>query len=207
MNRIKTTWLSVCLAFAGATSAFAQEGAPCASGTCAPGFSFGAGGGACASGNCGQASCHRSHCAYLFHCQEGPVRIKTHVGCPPPVCSPCMKPNWGYYETCWNPWPVGPDFSHCRTMPPAASVVLNPNAGPMYVPGNLPPGMAAPGAGGQVRPSEQIPTRPKVNPTPTQLPVSTRPPAPQTYTIPQVGQANPQPTLPPQQANSFRPGF
>ncbi len=78
--------------------------------------------------------CQRHHCPpHLKHCTEGPPRICYKHGCPRPICNPCLNPNWGYFETCWNPWPWPPDFSHCRAVPPAATVVLNPDAAPFGV--------------------------------------------------------------------------
>ena len=38
-------------------------------------------------------------------CYEGPPHICFQKGCPRPICDPCVNPNWGYFETCWNPWP------------------------------------------------------------------------------------------------------
>ena len=72
-------------------------------------------------------SCQHTHCPPgLKHCMEAPPHICFQRGCPRPVCNPCMNPNWGYFEPCWNPWPWPPDFSHCRATPPAATVGLTP---------------------------------------------------------------------------------
>ena len=71
--------------------------------------------------------CQHFHCPPgLKHCMEAPPHIHFQHGCPRPICNPCLNPNWGYYETCWNPWPWPPDFSHCRAIPPAATIALNP---------------------------------------------------------------------------------
>lgn len=71
-------------------------------------------------------TCNKSCCPPPYrHCQEGAPRIKVEKGCPLPICNPCNAPNWGYYQTCWNPWPWGRDFSHCPVMPPAAHVHLS----------------------------------------------------------------------------------
>jgi hypothetical protein len=90
--------------------------------------------------------CQRFHCPpHLKHCQEGPPRICFECGCPRPICNPCLNPNWGYFEPCWNQWPWPPDFSHCRVPPPAASVILDPGPrGMLGVPQTAPP--AAPPA-------------------------------------------------------------
>src|SRR5207244_1046702 len=68
------------------------------------------------------------------HCQEGPPRLRFRCVCPRPVCGPCDLKHYGYYPTCWSPFPWPPDYSCC----PA----------PM-VPGVTPPGIA-PGAVGSV---------------------------------------------------------
>lgn len=93
--------------------------------------SFGAVGGGCASGTCGTTviggschSCQRFHCPpHYKHCQEGAPRICFQRGCPRPICDPCTQPNWGYYQTCWTPWPWPPNWSHCPVQPPASAVI------------------------------------------------------------------------------------
>ena len=78
-------------------------------------------------GNCGvkcaPAHCQRFHCPpALKWCAEGKPRICFQRGCPKPICNPCEAPNWGYYQTCWSPWPWPPDWSHCPVPPPASTV-------------------------------------------------------------------------------------
>jgi hypothetical protein len=53
---------------------------------------------------------------------EGPPRIKFKHGCPRPLCNPCDLPHYGYFQTCWQPWPFPPDWSHCPTPPPGTMV-------------------------------------------------------------------------------------
>lgn len=115
----------------------------------------------------GNGPCLRVHCPPAYrHCSEGPVCIKFCRGCPKPVCNPCEMPNWGYYQTCWTPWPWPPDWSHCPVQPPAATVMLNPfgpppvaGPGPGSGPGGmLPPAGPRPGMG-----PEEIP---EVTPAP-----------------------------------------
>jgi hypothetical protein len=78
--------------------------------------------------------CQTHHCPPAFkYCYEGAPRIHWTRGCPRPICNPCDLPNWGYYETCWSPYPFPPNWSHCPTLPPAAFVNLSP-----YVNPNLP---------------------------------------------------------------------
>ncbi len=111
---------------------------------------------------CSVSFCQTHHCAPpLRHCQEGPPRIHWSHGCPRPICDPCTMPNWGYSDTCWQPWPFPPDWSHCPTVPPAALVFLNPNAGQQIPLTQVPPAtfqtprVANPGA------------LPRTNPMPT----------------------------------------
>lgn len=53
---------------------------------------------------------------------EGAPRLKFKHGCPKPICDPCQLPHFGYYGTCWQPWPFPPEWSHCPVPPPAALV-------------------------------------------------------------------------------------
>jgi hypothetical protein len=80
---------------------------------------------------CGDCAphCQKFHCPpHLKHCAEGPPHICFERGCPKPICCPCNMPNWGYYQTCWTPWPWPPDWSHCPVQPPASSVIIVPGA-------------------------------------------------------------------------------
>ena len=87
---------------------------------------------AIAAPSCGQ-SCQWLHCPPgLKHCQEGPPCIHWHCGCPHPICNPCDLPHFGYWETCWYPWPHPP--TACPTPTPASMVSLNPYLNP-----NMPP--------------------------------------------------------------------
>ncbi len=85
---------------------------------------------------------HTTHCHWLFcppglkHCQEGPPHIHIKCACPRPICSPCEQPNFGYYQSCWTPWPFPPDWSHCPMPVPAATVAPAPLA---PAPSLLPP--------------------------------------------------------------------
>jgi hypothetical protein len=82
---------------------------------------------------CASGTCQTLHCPPWFHhCQERPPVICIHCGCPRPVCNPCNLPNFGYFQTCWTPWPLPPDWSHCNRPVPAAYVQLQ---GPLAMPG------------------------------------------------------------------------
>jgi hypothetical protein len=144
----------------------------------------------CATPYCSGGQCQVFHCPpWYHHCQERPPIICIKFGCPRPVCNPCGLPNFGYYPTCWTPWPLPPNWGHCPITPPAAYVQL---AGPLAYPGapntgpsvrmQTPPGAIAPPPGGAGQPSalpplspleehEQFPTpRPMVpGPTPGKL--------------------------------------
>lgn len=70
--------------------------------------------------------CHRTHCPPAFkHCYEGGPHIHWTRGCPHPICNPCDLPHWGFYETCWTPWPWPTNFAHCPTPPPAQFVNMH----------------------------------------------------------------------------------
>ena len=137
--------LSAILMLAAPAWTWAQP-AGCASGAC-----FGtptALGGSC--GSCG-SFCQTHHCppAYV-HCLEGPPCIRWKCGCPRPVCNPCELPHWGYYDKCWTPWPFPPNWTHCPTLPPAATVTLNPQVHPSVQQQQpAPPGMQPPCLRGQ----------------------------------------------------------
>ncbi len=130
--------------------------------------------------DCGSCSvsmgCQTHHCPPpLSHCQERPPIIRVKCGCPRPICNPCNQPGWGYYETCWSPWPWPPNYSHCLTMPPAATIALNgptnPNS-PFYGPG----GQGGPGT--QAPPIRNTPVAPNMPPY-AAPPVQTTPVMPQ----------------------------
>jgi hypothetical protein len=75
------------------------------------------------------------HCPPAFHYRpEGAPNICWGHACPRPICPPCELPHWGFYETCWNPWPFPPNWTHCPTPPPAAFVTLNPLVHPSMPP-------------------------------------------------------------------------
>jgi hypothetical protein len=119
---------------------------------------------------CPTEGCQILHCPpWLHHCQERPPVICIKRGCPRPVCNPCGLPNFGYYQTCWTPWPLPPDWGHCPVTPPAAYVQL---AGAMAVPGApktapihppVGPGGVAP-APGTPRVTNPIPPLPPLQP-------------------------------------------
>lgn len=117
-SRWKWLGLSAFLWFAMPTSGWAQVYAP------SMGPTFGA---PCAS--C--APCQTHHCPPAFkHCYEGAPHIHWKRGCPHPICNPCDLPHFGYFETCYSPWPFPPNWGHCPTPVPAAFVTLNPMVHP-----------------------------------------------------------------------------
>ena len=99
--------LSAIMAFALPTAGWAQCGPFITSLSCGP-------------------KCHGPCPPALKYIYEGAPHIHWHRGCPHPICNPCDLPTWGYFETCWTPWPFPPNWSHCPTVPPAAYVHLNP---------------------------------------------------------------------------------
>jgi hypothetical protein len=75
--------------------------------------------------------CPCTHCPPCYrHCMEGHPKIWFKKGCPKPICNPCSRPNWGYFQPCWNPWPWPPDWSHCPVQPPASTVQITPTHQP-----------------------------------------------------------------------------
>jgi hypothetical protein len=152
------------------------------------GGSLSAGCESCATSFC----CQTHHCPPpLAHCQERPPIIRVKCGCPKPICNPCTQPGWGYFETCWSPWPWPPNYNHCATLPPAATVVLDgaATASPYYNPNEpglpdraLPPVRPMPGTGAPSMPPTAVP--PSIPTFPT-TPAMPRIQGPMPQTIPQ----------------------
>ncbi len=67
-----------------------------------------------------------------IHYYEGVPKLKFKRACPRPVCDPCNLDHYGYYATCWGPWPYDRDFRHCTH--PTASDMLPPPKIPHYTP-------------------------------------------------------------------------
>jgi hypothetical protein len=75
----------------------------------------------------------KTHCPpYFFHYFEGAPKLKFKRGCPRPICDPCNLPHFGYYQTCWAPWPYPEDWNHCPT--PTPSQMLPPPEKPLFAP-------------------------------------------------------------------------
>jgi hypothetical protein len=143
-----TSAAALVLAWSPATFGQAMLGQPC-----------------CGQSQCCQPTCNMWDCPpYFKYCAEGPPRICIQCGCPKPVCCPSDTPNWGYFQTCWRPYPWGPNWSHCYGVPPAATVV---------------PAMTS--AGGlhsmPLQPGVEMP-RPSTAPQPAALPPAVQQPAP-----------------------------
>src|SRR5262245_27101504 len=65
--------------------------------------------GASSCNTCTTTNCNWLHCPPPYkHCMERPPCIIWHHGCPHPICNPCDLPHFGYWETCWSPWPFPP---------------------------------------------------------------------------------------------------
>src|SRR5262249_1026174 len=83
------------------------------------------------------------------HCFEGPPRIKFKHACPKPVCGPCEIQHYGYYPTCWRPFPWPPDYTCCPTPQPGHLLPGMPMVGPVLAAGGdvgpgLPPADGTP---------------------------------------------------------------
>ena len=88
--------------------------------------------------SCG-GSCGRAPCPPKFHHHfEGQPKLKYKRACPKPVCNPCDLENWGYYQTCWRPWPCPPNWSHCPVPPPGVTEPCPPEGAPVRSPDMLP---------------------------------------------------------------------
>lgn len=94
------------------------------------GIPFGVSMGGSCGPSCGTA-CQTHHCPPAYkHCYEGAPHIHFRRGCPHPICNPCDLPHFGYFDTCWSPYPFPPSWGHCLTPPPAAFVNLDPYYNP-----------------------------------------------------------------------------
>jgi hypothetical protein len=94
-------------------------------------------GGACAAVPCAGGCCDNKHCPPpLVHCMERPPKIKFQCACPRPVCDPCQLEHFGYYQTCWCPWPFPPDLRHCHYADehPANPYLIQPPPAPPEMP-------------------------------------------------------------------------
>ncbi|MBY0227770.1 MAG: hypothetical protein K2W96_00680 [Gemmataceae bacterium] len=89
----------------------------------------GAAGSCGAYGSCGpKIPCPPKFC-HVF--EDGP-KIKFKRGCPRPLCDPCNLERYGYYQTCWSPWPYANEWAHCQH--PTPSQMLPPPRIPPYTP-------------------------------------------------------------------------
>ena len=77
----------------------------------------------------GCCDCEKCPPPYV-HCQPGPPHLKYKHACPKPVCGPCELEGWGYYQNCWRPWPLPPNFARCGVPGPAAVAPPGPLAAP-----------------------------------------------------------------------------
>jgi hypothetical protein len=70
--------------------------------------------------------------------------------CPKPACDLCSLEHYGYYPTCWHPWPFPPDYSHCNdglcAAPPIAAATL----------GTPTPAQVGPSPIGPMPPADQL---------------------------------------------------
>ncbi len=154
---LKQGWGASALLLAFCTAAWAGDpvevGPACGSGGCAAGSCPV---GDCATGNCGWWG--RCCCPKICFPLEKPPCIKFKCICPKPVCEPCNLDGYGYYATCWHPWPYPPNCGYYPAPAPGAVAVAVP---PPLIGG--PPGPATPG----VSPDETLPPPQKTaNPNP-----------------------------------------
>ncbi len=157
---LKQGWASALL-LACCTAAWGGEPVEVGSASGPGGWAAGDGAtGSCATGNCATGNCGWwGHCCcpkYCFPLEKAP-RIKFKCVCPKPVCEPCDLAGYGYYATCWHPWPYPPNCGYCPAPAPGG---MEDAAGPMI---GGPPGPASPGAS----PDDTLPAPKKTaNPNP-----------------------------------------
>lgn len=48
-------------------------------------------------------------------------------------CSPCNHPYYGYYPTCWKPWPAGWGCTYCGTGPMTPGLMPRANGDPYQI--------------------------------------------------------------------------
>jgi hypothetical protein len=92
---------------------------------------------ACAAGGCATGACGlKGFCCpkTCFTLEKAPCIKFKHV-CPKPVCEPCNLQDFGYYATCWRPWPYPPNCAHCPAPPPGVPASQVP---PAPAPGGSP---------------------------------------------------------------------
>jgi hypothetical protein len=85
--------------------------------------------------------------------------------CPKPVCDPCNLEHYGYYPTCWHPWPFPQDYRHCQS-PNAACGSASPVGA-----GTTPAGAGTTPLGPMPPASDQLPEPRKENGGPVVPPV------------------------------------
>ena len=61
-------------------------------------------------GSCG--SCGKECCPPWYkHYFERAPKLCFKKACPKPICDPCSLEHYGYFQTCWAPYPFPPDWS------------------------------------------------------------------------------------------------
>jgi hypothetical protein len=77
--------------------------------------------------------------------------------CPKPVCDPCSLEHYGYYPTCWQPWPFPPDYRHCQG---PGVCQASPYAATLETPAPI---GAGPSPAGPMPRADQLPALPKAS--------------------------------------------
>ena len=70
------------------------------------------------------------HCPKTVFCRPRPPCIKYKCVCPKPICCGCELENFGYYPTCWHPWPFPPNYCHCPVPPTIMTAPCSPMGAP-----------------------------------------------------------------------------
>src|SRR5262249_6046406 len=74
---------------------------------------------------CGKAPCP----PFYKHHYEGAPKIKFKRACPRPICNPCNLPHYGYFGSCWHPWPFPRNECACDLPQPTILMPHGENTG------------------------------------------------------------------------------
>lgn len=91
----------------------------------------------------------RFHCPKTVFCRPKAPCIKYKRVCSKPICPCCLMENFGYYPTCWHPWPFPPNYCHCPVPPTIATAPCSPMGVPAAADQLPPPALMPSGPGVQ----------------------------------------------------------
>jgi hypothetical protein len=68
-----------------------------------------------------QAPAGSLFCPVTVFCKPKPPHVRYKCICPQRIKPGCGLENYGYYPTCWQPWPFPPNYGHCAVPPPTVT--------------------------------------------------------------------------------------